>query len=108
MQTQNALENLRLRLLDLTSRNRLINFKHTKRGSLRVIDELPNQLAETLLADTEMRFEAIPEPTEEELIAARYLEFDEDTQAYTFTDLDGKEWTINREEIVTIDKKMND
>lgn len=35
-------------------------------------------------------------------------EFDDDTQAYTFIDLDGKEWTINREEIVTIDKKMSD
>ena len=75
-----ALENLRMRLLDLTARNRLINFRHTKTGSLRVIDELPNQLMETLLADTEMRFKAIPEPTEEELISAGYLEFDEETQ----------------------------
>ena len=75
-----ALENLRMRLLDLTARNRLISFRHTKSASLRIIDELPNQLVETLLADTEMRFEAIPEPTEEELIAAGYLEFDEETQ----------------------------
>ena len=75
-----ALENLRMRLLDLTARNRLINFRHTKAGSLRVIDELPNQLVEALLADTEMRFKAISEPTEEELIAAGYLEFDEETQ----------------------------
>jgi len=75
-----ALENLRMRLLDLTVRNRLINFRHTKSGSLRIIDELPNQLVETLLADTEMRFLAIPEPTEEELIEAGYLEFDEESQ----------------------------
>lgn len=75
-----ALENLRMRLLDLTARNRLINFRHTKRGSLRVIDEIPNQLVETLLAETEMRFLAIPEPTEEELIAAGYLKFDEENQ----------------------------
>lgn len=75
-----ALKNLRMRLLDLTGRNRLINFKHSKRGSLRVIDELPNQLVETLLSDTEMRFEAIPEPTEEQLIAADYLKFDEETR----------------------------
>ncbi len=75
-----ALENLRMRLLDLTARNRLISFRHTKSASLRIIDELPNQLVETLLADTEMRFEAISEPTEEELIAAGYLEFDEETQ----------------------------
>ncbi len=75
-----ALENLRMRLLDLTARNRLISFRYTKSASLRIIDELPNQLVETLLADTEMRFEAISEPTEEELIAAGYLEFDEETQ----------------------------
>jgi hypothetical protein len=75
-----ALENLRMRLLDLTARNRLLNFRHTKTGSLRVIDELPNQLVETLLAETEMRFDAIPEPTEQELIAAGFLEFDEETK----------------------------
>jgi very-short-patch-repair endonuclease len=77
---QKALENLRMRLLDLTARNRLINFRHTKSASLRIIDELPNQLVETLLAETEMRFEAIPEPTEEELIRSGYLKFDEETQ----------------------------
>ncbi|RLJ18907.1 AAA family ATPase [bacterium endosymbiont of Escarpia laminata] len=75
-----ALENLRMRLLDLTARNRLINFRHTKSASLRIIDELPNQLVETLLADTEMRFVAIPEPTEEELIESGYLGFDEEKQ----------------------------
>lgn len=75
-----ALQNLRLRLLDLTARNRLINFRHTKSGSLRIIDELPNQLVETLLSDTEMRFESVPEPTEEELIDAGYLSFDEEKQ----------------------------
>ncbi|MEJ2610421.1 MAG: DUF4011 domain-containing protein [Candidatus Thiodiazotropha sp.] len=75
-----ALENLRMRLLDLTARNRLINFRHTKNTSLRIIDELPNQLVETLLAESEMRFMAISEPTEEDLIAAGYLEFDKETQ----------------------------
>ncbi len=75
-----ALANLRMRLLDLTARNRLINFRHTKRGSLRVIDELPNQLAKTILADTEMRFLAIPEPTEEQLIETGHLKFDEESQ----------------------------
>lgn len=75
-----ALENLRSRLLDLTARNRLINFRHTKGASLRIIDELPNQLLETLLADAEMRFEAISEPTEKELIDVGYLQFDEKIQ----------------------------
>ena len=79
-QAYQALDNLRMRLLDLTARNRLINFRHTKGGSLRVIDELPDQLLETLLAETEMRFAAIPEPTEEELIVAGYLKLDEESQ----------------------------
>ena len=76
-----ALENLRMRLLDLTARNRLINFRHTKTRSLRIIDELPNQLVETLLADTEVRFLAIREPTEKELIESGYLKFDEGVAA---------------------------
>jgi very-short-patch-repair endonuclease len=79
-QAYQALENLRMRLLDLTARNRLINFRHTKGGSLRVIHDLPNQLLETLLAETEMHFKAIPEPTEQALIAAGYLEFDKKTK----------------------------
>ena len=73
-----TLGNLRTRLLDLTARNRLINYRYTKNGSLRIIDELPDQLAETLLADKEMRFEAIPEPTQDELTDAGYLKYDEE------------------------------
>lgn len=79
-QAYKALENLRMRLLDLTARNRLINFRHTKNSNLRIIDELPNQLFETLLGDTEMRFLAVPEPTKEELVDAGYLTFDEEKQ----------------------------
>lgn len=75
-----ALENLRMRLLDLTARNRLINLRHTKTGSLRVIDELPDQLVETLLAEKEMRFLSVPEPTRDELIAAGYIEIDPETE----------------------------
>lgn len=44
-----SLEHLRKRLLDLTNRNRLLNFKHGKTGSIRVIDELPDQLFELFL-----------------------------------------------------------
>lgn len=75
-----SLENLRKRLLDLSGRNRLLNFHHTKISALRVVDELPNQLIETLLSDHEMAFKAIPEPTREELIEAGYIVVDEETQ----------------------------
>jgi len=89
-----ALENLRNRLLDLTGRNRLINFRHTKRGSLRVIDELPNQLVETLLAEKEMRFLPVPEPTRKELIEAGYIEIDEETgqEVRVLKDPSAEEW----------------
>jgi superfamily I DNA and/or RNA helicase/very-short-patch-repair endonuclease len=73
-----ALENLRMRLLDLTARNSLINFRHSKKASLRIIDEMPDQLVDTLLSDKEMRFAAVPEPTEKQLIDAGYLELDEE------------------------------
>ena len=69
-----------MRLLDLTARNPLINFRHPKRGCLRIIDELPDQLVETLLDGTEMRFRPVPDPTEKELIEGGYLRFDEETQ----------------------------
>lgn len=72
-----ALDNLRRRLLDLTARNRLINFRHTKTSSLRVIDELPDQLVETLLAETEIRFIPVPEPTQEQLNETGYIKIDE-------------------------------
>ena len=74
-----ALENIRKRLLDLTARNRLINFRHTKGSSLRVIDELPNQLAEMMMAEKEMRFLPVPEPTSEQLIQDSYIAIDEKT-----------------------------
>ena len=89
-----ALENLRKRLLDLTPRNRLINFRYTKRGSLRIIDELPDQLVETLLAETEMRFLPVPEPKRDELIAAGYIEIDKETgqEVRLLKDPTAEEW----------------
>ncbi len=78
-QAYNALQNLRLRLLDLTARNQLLNFRHTRMGSLRIIDELPDQLADTLLSDTEMRFLPVPEPTRDELVQAEYIKIEADS-----------------------------
>ena len=72
--SSNTLESLRLRLLDLSARNRLINYKHPKRSSLRIIDELPDQLVETLLSEKEMRFLPVPEPTSRKLVKAGYIE----------------------------------
>ncbi len=42
------LEKLRLRLLDLSGRNRLLNFKFSERSrtQVRLVDELPDQVFE--------------------------------------------------------------
>lgn len=58
-----SLEALRRRLLDLSARNRLLNFPHGRAGNVRVIDELPNELRRMLLSEEEPRIEPVPEPT---------------------------------------------
>jgi hypothetical protein len=42
---------LRTKLLDLTNRNRLLNFRLTKRRSVQIFDELPNQVYQRLVND---------------------------------------------------------
>ena len=44
-----SLQSIRNRLLDLTGRNRLLNFKHGRTGFIRVIDEMPDQLANAFI-----------------------------------------------------------
>jgi len=53
----NGLHKTRLNLLDLSGRNRLLNFKHTGSRILRIADELPNQIFSELLsnADSEQK-----------------------------------------------------
>ncbi|NQS98078.1 MAG: DUF3320 domain-containing protein [candidate division Zixibacteria bacterium] len=43
------LEQVRRNLLDLTMRNRLLNYKETKRRSIKVIDELPSEVYDILV-----------------------------------------------------------
>lgn len=75
-----SLELMRKKLLDLTARNRLLNFPiHQKSAALRIIDEVPNQLCEELLADRELRFNPVPSPTRKQLIEHGYIEIDEET-----------------------------
>ncbi len=67
---ENTLQALRKRLLDLSGRNPLLNFRHLKGGSLRIAQWSPDNLVEKLLAETEMRMLAVPAPTPAELSAA--------------------------------------
>lgn len=73
-----SLQAIRNRLLDLTGRNRLLNFKHARTGFVRVIDELPDQLAESILKGEEVTFIPVEEPTRDELIKHDYIHIDEE------------------------------
>ena len=55
-----TLERIRRRLLDLSRRNQLLNYKHPKARSIRVVDELPDQLFERLVNDEGFIFESLP------------------------------------------------
>ena len=72
MPTSQILDNLRTRLLDLTLRNRLLNFRYAPKSVVRVIDEVPSILFTKLLSGTELSFSPIPEPPvkdyEEEIV----------------------------------------
>ena len=47
--TEEGLERIRTRLLDLTNRNRLLNFRHTSASSLRVVNADLNEAFRRLL-----------------------------------------------------------
>jgi very-short-patch-repair endonuclease len=60
------LEKLRLRLLDLSGRNRLLNFKFSERSrtQVRLVDELPDQVFEKLERGTALTIASLAEPPE--------------------------------------------
>jgi len=74
---RDSLDALRRRLLDLTTRNPLLAFKHSGRSRrfIRVIDELPDQLYTRLSAGGPMRFKSLgaeeTEPGDEKTIVFR-------------------------------------
>lgn len=73
-----SLEDMRRKLLDLTARNRLLNFPIDKKhSSLRIINELPDQLYKTLIGDKVMQFVPVPDPTKAQLQQYGYLGKDE-------------------------------
>lgn len=55
-----AIERLRLRLLDLGGRNRLLNFRHTKKNAVRFVDEVPDTLFSQLLDGVEFTIAPLP------------------------------------------------
>ncbi|MGB5855287.1 MAG: DUF4011 domain-containing anti-phage protein Hhe [Oceanisphaera sp.] len=89
-----SLESMRRKLLDLTGRNRLLNFPIDQKGSsLRIINELPDQLYQTLLTEQEMQFVAVPDPRRQQLIEHGYLDIKEDgSEKRLKADPSAREW----------------
>lgn len=58
---------LRMRLLDLTNRNALLNFQHSEKAltHIRIVDELPDFLFRLLLEGEPLTFKPLPEPDDE-------------------------------------------
>ena len=74
-----GLERLRARLLDLTNRNRLLNYRHPRASSLRVVNTDLQSVFNRLISGAKLPFEPVPEPTPRE-IAHRYSD-EQDTSS---------------------------
>ena len=74
-------DDMRKKLLDISGgRSRLLNLNQDTKGFVRVVDELPNQLAGELLAGKAFIMDAVDDPKQEELIEHGYLERDEEDE----------------------------
>ncbi len=60
---RSSLDRLRRKLLDLTTRNPLLSFKHSARSRrfIRLIDELPDQIYQKFQGGTSLRFVCLPD-----------------------------------------------
>ena len=60
----NVIQQDRTKLLDLTSRNPLISFKHSERSRshIRIVEEIPERLFNKFVAGRELSFKPLPDP----------------------------------------------
>jgi very-short-patch-repair endonuclease len=65
--TAERLDRLRTKLLDLSTTNKMLSFRHPRASCIRVVDELPEILFESLLDSDHFTFEAVADPTQREL-----------------------------------------
>lgn len=65
--SRRIIEKLRRKLLDLTTRNPLLAFRHSPKSKrfVRVVDELPDELFRKLEEGTSLRFKPVPDPPDE-------------------------------------------
>lgn len=90
--TETGLDRIRTRLLDLTNRNKLLNFRHSKSSSLRVVDAALDPVFGRLLDNEKLSFLPVPEPdiaNGEELPAA--VDYADELDWNTSFDLDNVE-----------------
>lgn len=64
---KDKIADLRVKLLDLTNRNSLLNFRHSEKAltHVRIIDELPDFLFGALIGEKKLTFLSLPEPDNE-------------------------------------------
>ncbi|OFA33542.1 hypothetical protein BAE46_00750 [Glaciecola punicea] len=76
-------EEMRKKLLDISGgRSRLLNLNQDAKGFVRIVDELPDQLAEHLLGGKAFTMDAVDDPTKEELIEHRYLVWNDEENKF--------------------------
>src|SRR5580698_1208648 len=63
--TETGLDRIRTRLLDLTNRNKLLNYRHTAASSLRVVDVSLDAVFRRLRDNDKLAFLPVPEPDAE-------------------------------------------
>jgi very-short-patch-repair endonuclease len=63
-----ALDTLRRRLLDLTNNNRLLNYRHSSKSCLQIVDELPDELFQRLMDGDKLTFIPVPDPDPEKYL----------------------------------------
>ncbi len=91
-----ALAALRSRLLDLTAKNRLLHFPHGRDSNLRIVGTAADALHQRLLDGTEIRFQPVPDPTREELIASGHLIIDPRTGTEQGTQPKADDWAAHK------------
>jgi Protein of unknown function (DUF4011) len=60
--TEIGLDRIRTRLLDLTNRNKLLNFRHSNASSLRVVDVRIDSVSARLRDNDKLSFLPVPDP----------------------------------------------
>lgn len=87
-----SLAELRNTLLDLTNRNRLLNYNFPKAKSLAFADMNANAIAYELILGNSISFEAISRPTKDQLEELGLFHFDKDGSSKIYDEIKSEKW----------------